>query len=267
MNETDLSSIEVWSKFCLEQIDKLIRDNQILEAREIAIDWGMYIQEKLHLPYTNNWKVFKRYMVEKIFGKIENKRFSVGWEVNEVWEYLKSFEGRNCRIAIFTEDKSTGATNIKLEKLNYLTWYDTIKTISNNDYIEVFPESSTDNSICFRRLSTSFGNSVLYEIGKGQARLLFEENQNNDRFITYSLISKEFHPLCDISKSEYLQELNEHFFNLIHYHEYIYQSKCKLLLYYYNLDWLSIEGYFYPDKPKQLNIVDIEIPFDKPFNH
>ena len=266
--DSDLqTSIQVWTEFC----DKRIRDSVARGLREdamnYALEWCSFIQERYKLPQIKNWKIFKRHFTEKLFGRVENCKFSPGWKVSNVIEYLSNFNNRDCHIAIFQEGDGSGSRNLILQSSQYSSWSSLVSSIPNSHYIEAFPESSTKDSLCYRRLATEFGFDVYYEVGLGQARMLFETQQKSSLIYTISIKGGRLNFIRmpkNKSKLKIGQELIHEF--ILNQEQY-FQAKCRHLIYFLDINWISIEGYYYPENPSKVHVVDIDIPFDKLFNH
>lgn len=256
---------ELWFQFAEERITKAVAGDRWLKAQEIAIEWANGVCDRLGLANTGNWKFFKRNLVARWFGKVEKKRFPPGWSVEVALQYANSFTGRSVRFSLFPKDIACHATSFRLPLDKREQWKDIIAQAENSVAMEMFPESSTDDTICFRRYTTRFGGEVFYEAGKGQAMFVFEQERGQhpvvlakkkDEKYIYTRIVPAGNP------NRTVQEIEAKLRNLIKTHDYGLTSKCFGICRILGIGYVLIEGYFDPTRPNNLSIVDLDLPFD-----
>ena len=261
----ELTKEELWSQFANKRIAEAIAKDQWLKAQEIAIEWAGGICDRLGLINTGNWKFFKRSLVARWFGQVENKRFPPGWSVEEALQYASRFAGGSVRFSLFPEDIACHATSYRLPVDQREQWECIIAQTDNSVAMEMFPEASTDDTICFRRYTTQFGETVSYEAGKGQAMFVFEQERGQHPVVSatkdgegyiYARIVPEDHHNRTVQENEAKLRI------LIKTHDRGLASKCFGLCRMLGIDYVSIEGYFDPTGPSTLTIVDLDLPFD-----
>ena len=107
------------------------------KARILALEWGDLVSDRLGIPRSNNWKIFKKTVIAKWFGKPENRRFLAGWSVKEVLEYA-FFLNTSVRFSVFPKDIACHAQSYALEKSRKDIWFDILSTVDNIDEIQMF---------------------------------------------------------------------------------------------------------------------------------
>lgn len=261
----DATREDLWFQFADKRIADAIAKDQWLKAQEIAMEWANGICDQLGLAKIGNWKFFKRSLVARWFGQVENKKFLPGWSVEEALQYANSLTGRLVRFSLFPEDIACQATSYRLPADQREQWESIIAQADNSVAMEMFPETSTEGSICFRRYTTQYEEEVVYEAGKGQAMFVFEQEQSQhpvvsatkkDEGYVYARVVPEDHH--DITAQEIEAKLR----SLIKTHDRGLASKCRGLCRTLGIDYVSIEGYFDPTRPNKLTIVDLDLPFD-----
>jgi len=256
---------ELWFQFAKKRIAEAIARDQWLEAQKIATDWADGICDRLGLRKTSVWKFFKRSLVAQWFGQVENRRFQPGWSVEEALQYAKSFSGRSVRFSLFPEDLACHAASFRLPAEQEDRWRSIIAQVDNSVAMEMFPESSTDDTICFRRYTMQFGEEVIYEAGKGQAMFVLEQEQGQHPVVSAEkkdgrYVYSEINP--GDKHSEEVKEIKVKLRNLIETNDDELTRKCCRLCRALGIGWVCVEGYFDPTKPGSLVIVDLDLPFD-----
>jgi hypothetical protein len=266
MDSESSISAEARTKLTALRIREAVARDRWSEARQLATDWAFEVSEELGLTKTSNWKFFKRALSAHWFGRVENKRFPPGWSREEALQYAKTLTGRSLRISLFPENIACRATSIKLPAEQEEHWENIIARIDNTVAIEIFPESSTLNSICFRRLATGHAEEVVYEAGKGQAMFVFEQEQGRHPIVTarktragyaYSRLNSG----GDIEFSEIEGKLRM----LIEKYDESLSRKSAIACNVLGIGYVSIEGYFDPGVTCSPVIVDLDLPFDYAF--
>lgn len=257
------TSEETWFLHCKKIIDNAMADNNIVYAMQIAYEWAELICEKLHINKENNWKFFKRAIVRKYFGEnYLKKRFYKNWNYHDVLNFIQKYPDLNFRISIFPENIACHSKSIALPKSIKTSWKNILSDIDNSCEIEVFQEASDESSICFRRFSTIFGESITYEGGFGQAMYVFEEEQGKHPVLSARNSENGY---SYFSSNDCPKELYEKLSDLISSYDYYLHIKCKSICTLLGIEWVSIEGYYSKEDPSELIIVDIDLPFDYVF--
>lgn len=256
---------ELCFQFAEERIAEAVKKDQWLKAQEIAVEWADAISNHLGLRKTGNWKFFKRNLVARWFGGVENKRFPPGWSAEEALQYANSFTSRSVRLSLFPRDIACHAISFRLPVNQRKEWKSIIDQADNSIAMEMFPESSTDDTICFRRYTTRFGEGVSYEAGKGQAMFVLEKERGQHPVVSTEKKDKEYVYTRIVPERHHnrtVQEIEAKLRNLIKTHDYGLASKCFGICRVLGIDYVSIEGYFDPTRPHNLSIVDLDLPFD-----
>jgi len=256
---------ESWFIHTVKRIRDSFLKDQTQNAQKIALEWAEGLSEKLGLPKTDVWKFFKRALIAKWFGKPENKRFPPGWSVNKALAYANSLSNSSMRFSIFPKDISCHAKSFLLPLDQKHNWKNILAQIDNSNSIEMFPEASTPNTICFRRYTTMFGEEIIYEAGKGQAMYVFEQESG-----LHPIVSATRSNNCYLFNSKRLSnssagvvlEIENKLNQLIQRYDWELSAKCFGLCRSIGIEWISLEGYFNTDAPSSLLVVDLDLPFD-----
>ncbi len=259
----DPSSEENWFWFCKKRIDNVIACKNTESAIHIVYEWADLICEKLHIEKENNWKFFKRAIIRKYFGEnYLKKQFHKNWDYRDVLNFIQDYPDLNFRISIFPDNIACHSLSVSLPKNRYISWENILSNIDNSYEAEVFQQASDESSICFRRFTTLFGESINYEAGFGQAMYVFEEEQGKHSVLSatnngtgYSYLSSNNCP----------KELYAKLSDLISSYDYYLHIKCKSICSMLGIEWVSIEGYYSKENPTNLIIVDIDLPLDYVF--
>ena len=256
---------EVWFSFARERIAQAMSEGQLLEAQAIAVEWADIISSWFGLKRTGVWKFFKRALVARWFGRVESKRFPPGWSVGDALQYAYKFKERSVRFSLFPEDIACHAVSYHLPASQISRWADIIAQADNSVAMEMFPEASTDDSICFRRYTTLFGEVTFYEAGTGQAMYVFEQERGQHPVV---LAEKQNHryaytPIVpDGCDSNTVFDIEAKLRSLVQTHDMELDYKCRGLCRSLGIDYVSIEGYYDPTRPRQVIVVDLDLPFD-----
>jgi hypothetical protein len=238
------------------------------EAQLQANAWADEVCNHLGIQNPGVWKYFKRALVVRWFGKLENRRFPPNWSADDALEYARQFTNRSVRFSLFPKDIACHAESFKLPIEDTDSWQSIVESVDKSTDMEMFPEASTKDSICFRRLTTVFGEDTHYEAGIGQAMFVFEQERGQHPIITANK------SLSDYTYDEILPKDTSYTISnfiksklqlLIKYHEsYLSHQSfglCRML----GIEQSAIEGYFDYNYPEKLIIVDMDLPFDIAF--
>jgi hypothetical protein len=265
----DPSRAETTFSFFLDRINLSAAAGNWNGAREIAKEWSRTVSRQLRIPHRKVWKEFKRDIADHWFGRPEKRVFAPPWRVADVLAYATQFSGRNVRVSSFLENIACRSKSEPLAANEERDWPAKLSSLDANVLIEVFPESSTSNGICFRRFSSAFGEEVFYEAGKGQAMAVFEDEQGKHPTVYANKLAStgySFRP-SQLLHPE-IPEIRRKLRLLIATHESSIQSKCAGICRRTGIDGLGLEGYFNPHLAKKLVVVDLDLPFDFVFmNH
>lgn len=250
---------------CKQRIMDAVANGQQGKAQRIVLEWMAEIGEQLSLPRTQIWKVFKKELAARWFGKREYKRFSPGWSLDDALAYARRFTGE-VRLTLLLRDIAVNARSIALPSDRQNDWRDILAQIDNSIEMEMFPESSNANTICFRRYTTQLGETIIYEAGTGQAMFVFEQEQGKHPVILATKHEKEDFVFTRSLPSENFytaaEEIETKLKHLIQTHDITLSSKCFGLCRKLGIEQISIEGYFDPTNPDKVVIVDLDLPFD-----
>lgn len=251
-----------------EKISLAFEKRDRLKAQDLASEWASFICDKVGIGFQGVWKFFKRDLVAHWFGSPEKKRFSTGWSVEEVFEYASRFENRAIRFSLFPEDIACHAASHRLPLERKNEWKTILSKADNSLAMEMFPESSTSDSICFRRFSTLFGEDIFYEAGTGQAMYVFESEQGSHPVIIaekgdIGFSYKRIIPNNANKKTGY--EIENKLRSMIKLHDSKISTICRNICRGLGIEYVSIEGYYDPMDGDRLVVVDLDLPFDAVF--
>lgn len=251
-----------------EKISLAFKKKDRVRSQYLTNEWASLICDKIGIRFQGVWKFFKRDLVAHWFGSPEKKRFSAGWSVEEVFEYVSRFENRIIRFSLFPVDIACHATShrLPLEKKN--EWKKLLRKADNPLAMEIFPESSTSDSICFRRFSTLFGEDIFYEAGKGQAMYVFESEQGSHPVIIAERGEFDFsykRIIPDNANKQTGCEIENKLRNMIKLHEGKISTRCCNICRALGIEYVSIEGYYDPKDVDRLIVLDLDIPLDVVF--
>lgn len=238
------------------------------KAREAALCWAKALSDRLGCEFTGNWKFFKRSLAAKWFGAAENRRFAAYWNPEEVLQYANSLTERSIRISIFPDNIACHAVSLRIPAGRPIELASTVTSLDRETPIEIFPESSNERTICFRRFTSQFGEEIFYEAGTGQAMLVFESEQGKHplvRAIRVSDTTFEFVVAEEVTEDS-SSSIHSRLQQLIYLHEESFLRKSFGMCRYLGIEFLSIEGY-YDHLYNRLTVVDIDLPLDAIFMH
>jgi len=235
------------------QFDK----RNITNGQLIALEWANYISQRIGLKYASNWKIFKKNLAQYYFGKLECRRFTKENILEEIISYIKIFDKHiKVRMSVHKFESSCHSKSVRVTMNDFDLIKKEILQLQQNDEIEIFPEASNENSICFRRLSSEFG-SPSYEVGFGQAMYVFESERGKHKVCSLSFVDKNIKIINSGDKY-----LDTYAINLINDYEEYFSLKANMIYRYTGIEYLSIEGYYNYYKKSQPIIVDFDLPFD-----
>lgn len=256
------STVETWFSFCSTQIESALIVNNNKLAIEIAYDWADYISSKIGLNFQNNWKLFKKEIIKKHFGDYLGRKFKPGWSIDEVLAFLNQFENIDFRISLFPTNIACHSLSVSLPFKDKINWHKIVTGLNNQTDIDVFQQASNENTICFRRFTTLFGEEIKYECGYGQAMDVFENEQGRHKMISVMNRNNSFElSNCTSDSSKLYKAL----LSLIKSQNSFLHLKSKFLCRQLGIEWLSLEGYYNLSTSKPPLIVDIDLPFDYVF--
>lgn len=260
---SDPTTEETWFDFSKKSIDSSI---DLETARSFAVNWAQGVIDDIGLAETNVWKIFKRNLVNKWFGVLERKRFAPGWSVTNALQYAEKFTNHSVRFSLFPDNIANYAKSYLLPVSNRESWEELLASVKNNTWMEMFPEGSSETSICFRRFATEFSDVVVYEAGKGQAMFVFEQERGQHPVVTATKNASKFiyeswnyDPSVDALT---LEEISRNLKELTLTYDKMISAKCFALCKKTGIASLSIEGYYRPEESEKLIVVDIDLPFD-----
>ena len=264
----EITQEELWFQFAESRIAEAISQNQWLGAQDTANEWADIVCARLGLSNPGVWKFFKRALVAYWFGQVERRKFSPGWSVKEALEYANSFVRRSVRFSLFPKDIACHAKSFRLPADQRGEWERILVEADNSEAMEMFPEPPMDDVICFRRYTTIFGEEIHYEAGKGQAMFVFEQERGQHPVISASKKDEGYVYTRALLGSQYVevaQDIEMKLKDLIDIHDDALASTCLSMCRALGIDYTSIEGYFDPNTPDKLLVVDIDLPFDAAF--
>ncbi|MDE5562529.1 MAG: hypothetical protein K2J01_03155 [Clostridiales bacterium] len=258
----DLSKMEVEYSMTSQHIETLLSNNKVVEAADECYLWADVVARKLGFSYNKNWKVFKKEYVARFFGSpISVALGSDAASVSRLEEFVRLYRNRNIRMTVHANNEACHSKSTLLTRgLEREMFIEAQKQLNSQDCIVVFPESSNENTICFRCAIADCGQKSLFEGGFGQAYLSFE----NERGLHPVAAIEWDIEKCILEKTgddiikKYLNSL------IIKYGNYIVDTARRAIR-YIGAEYISVEGYYnfvIEDKP---TIVDCDLPFDKVF--
>ncbi len=264
---TDPTPAETHYTMFAGRIDGAAAAKEWPRARALALEWAHGLGHDLKLRRFTVWKEFKRALAARWFGAPEHRVFVPQWSPEAVLTYLAQFKDRHVRVSVFSAGIACHAPSQRLPAQRDL-WPGTMAQLDRDTLIEAFPESSSAQSLCFRRYCTAFGEEVVYEAGRGQAMPVFESEQGRHStafarrlgttdFTTGATVVPDY----AVSAALLGQELAQ----LITQHDATLQLKCGAICRRTGIEWTSLEGYYDPLSNARVTIVDMDLPFDYVF--
>jgi hypothetical protein len=256
------SKAEANFAFALESITSSIACGRWQVAQHIANEWGHDVSRSLGLPQQNVWKAFKRQLAAVWFEPPQRRVFLPEWSAADALAYARQFPDRNVRISSFPQDIACHAKSVRLPADEKDHWLATVASLDRRVLIEVFPESSSDTGICFRRFTSAFGEDVFYEAGMGQAMAVFEEEQGKHPTVFASKKCPMRFSIRGQGPGPEITKIKRRLRLLIRKHDTSIQSRCSAICRRIGIDELGLEGYFNPNTENDLVVVDFDLPLD-----
>jgi hypothetical protein len=260
------SKAETWYAFCRDLISREVENESWEAGQTIAFEWANGICSSLGLPKVSVWKTFKRSLSAKWFGAPERQIFKPRWSVEEVLEYALRFNDRNVRASLFQKNIACHSRSYVLSKEQQKQWKSILESVDQNHLLEVFPESSSEGSLCFRSCFSGLCNDVVYEGGLGQATNVFELERGKHPVVSAQRKSGEdfvwSHNDLPYFEDSKVEIIGERMYQLIERFDNALQLKCFQLCRCVGIEWVALEGYFDPLRKGAPIIVDIDLPFD-----
>lgn len=244
-----------------KQISNLMAVNQKKAAQHKAFEWLQEYVDSLCITAPWNWKISKKQIAASFFGKPESVYLYFGDSLEKGIDFIESHSQYNIRCSFHRYNTACHSESYRINTTT-MEWLKTVKnTMDRNDIIEIFTESSTSTSTCFRRFSLQFNEEISYEMGYGQAMYVFEAERGKHDVAGMHLKNGSW----ELKKaSDSL--LNDYLVQLIKRHERYLSMKTQCICYYLGIPQISIEGYFdVINQTEEPIIVDIDLPFDKAF--
>lgn len=234
--------------------------------RQHALEWAYGVSETASLRVWRGWKDFKKAIAANWFGEPEHKTFYPDWDVEEVCAFACAFRNRKVRASLFPENIACHAESFVLPRTPAAVRR-RLQSIDRSVMMDVFPESSTPTSICFRWHGDCFGDAVVMEAGIGQAMQVFESEQGQ-----YALARRMFSNgeltlqkreirSCD---GEAVWEITRQLDTLVRKYGWYLQAQVFGICRAMGIHWLALEGY-YDSYTDTLTVVDVDLPFDPLF--
>lgn len=266
--DQEASAEELWFEMGRARTAEAIACGRWSDAQRAALEWSFGVSEQLGLPRTEVWKFFKRAIVARWFGQVESRKFSPGWSVEEALEYAESFSERAVRFSLFPSDIACHAKSFRLAWDQRERWREILTQADKTTAMEMFPEASSDRTICFRRATTMFGDDVCYEAGTGQAMFVFEQERGEHPVVSASKCGCEFEyskVIPDRCRGQQLPDIETKLRRLVDLYDPALTLKCFGLCRTLGIDYVSIEGYFDAVSVRPPIVVDLDLPFDAVF--
>jgi len=266
----ELTDEEVWFKWAKERIEDAAKKNNWQYAQQIAIEWARGVCLQIGLPVEDNWKFFKRSLVAKWFGKVERKRFPSGWSITEALEYAYSLGDRPIRFSFFPPNIACHSKSYQLPDDQKMQWERFLSQFDRTIPMEMFPLACGLNALSFRRYTTQFGEDVIYEFGRGQPFLMFEQEQGRHLIVSATKNMQggfvfRFYVPKKIIQENLSMKIEEDANRIIQVHDHDLSSRCFCLCHSVGIETVAIEGCMSPTKPEIPVIVDLDLPFDVVF--
>ncbi|MBA7623354.1 hypothetical protein ES703_30749 [subsurface metagenome] len=240
-------------------------------AQRCATEWANGVSAMQKLGPHHVWKQFKRNVLSKWFGEPERKFFAPKWDIASVLKYVCLHDRRNVRVSLFLPNIACHSESICLHPKNKASWHKVIARLDRNTAIEVFPESSTHTSVCFRMFRSAFGENVVYEAGRGQAMRVFESEQGKHSIVSArAFCNRDYIWERKVSGEDRLAnvvEVEKKLRQLIYSYGWHLETRCFGICRSLGIEQIAVEGYFDAGVSNELTIVDMDLPFDYVFMH
>lgn len=259
---------ERWSNLAQALIVEALEAGDRWGAQQAALQWSHGVSDRWGLAKTSVWKLFKRSLVSRWFGKYDSRVFLPGWSTQSVLEYALGIPGRPVRFSVFPEDIACHSRSLRFPPEDKSQWQEILGTVANSCTIEVFPESGTADDLCFRRYSREHRSDVRYEAGLGQATYVFEAEQGKHAIVSAVLdvetfrYSRQGGTGLEVESTDRIECLLK---ELIRRFEETLDAKTFSICRSIGTEWIAIEGYFGTKCSADVRVVDIDLPFDIAF--
>lgn len=243
------------------RITSLLLSNQKKAAQDEAFNWLQEYVRSLCISTPWNWKIAKKQIAAHYFGKTPSIQLYYDSDISEGMSFILSHSDVNVRVSYHRSDTACHSESRKVCS-DDLEWISQIwENMSSKDVIDIFTETSTPTSTCFRRASTQYNEAVVYEIGYGQAMYVFEAERGKHDVAGMDSYNDERK-----YKNARDPVLTQHLKTLVETHDQMLAMKTRCMCYFLGIPQISIEGYFNTSTPMATPIVvDIDLPFDVAF--
>ena len=260
MNYLDYTQDVLYSYY-ENRISDFLKNGQKEAAQKEAFEWLREYEDALCITVPWNWKIAKKQIAAYFFGKNPSVQIHYDDNINLGIHFIKLHSDRNVRCSFHKFDTACHSESHRVDE-NTFSWLMEIKkSMFEKDIIDIFTECSTSKTVCFRRVSRQYNETVAYEMGYGQAMYVFEKERGKHDVagMIYSKGEWEVNEALDVM-------LNRNLEQLIKNHEQYLATKTGCICYYLGIPQISIEGYFDVEYVnKKPIIVDIDLPFDRAF--
>lgn len=257
MRNNNFKEADSYYYFCSSRLDECIKQKDYLNAQNVALEWAEFYARKLGIEEYDNWKIFKKSLAAKYFGSNPLIRIKFDSRIECVQDFIDAYPKRHIRYSLHRYNTACHSKSERIDRVKLLQWLEDVKNeLTAEDVIEIFPETSSDETICFRRLSVGYNNASEYEAGLGQAMYIFETERGMHEIASIMGSS------IVLSNNEFL---NDGLMSLHCHYEPYFINKTFAMSYYLGVPYVSIEGYYDSISCTKPIIVDIDLPFDKAF--
>lgn len=249
----------------LERIRYARLDGRTDVGHAIALDWARLISDRFAIPPSENWKVFKRDLVQRQFGRLNIRRFSPPWSVVDAATYAHSIKetGAAARFSVFPSGISCHSRS---EAIRSDATFDEVRStfsaLDRTAIVEVFPQQSP-NQLCFRVVRS--GGLTTIEAGLGQAMYVFE-NERGKHPVGFARYEPETTTWALHVPEHADQRLSEELKILTDRHGPWILASFYCTAHTMGIEAFAVEGYFDLQSTGLPVIVDIDLPTDFAWN-
>jgi hypothetical protein len=229
----------------------------------VALEWFSAACPLVSDHLTKNWKILKKWLVAAIFGDLEGQFLMPGWTPEQVSLYVQPLLSglRTMRISAIPTGISCHARSETFDPTwSLLKVLEFVRSFDAGSALHVFPQQDA-NQLCFRAV---YGEEIVLEAGWGQAMYVFEAERGRHAIVT-ARIGSEL-PLAFQGMGRppaYLLTAMSHF--LADQGDWL-QSVGPFVSNLLGIEQFAIEGYFDPDSPERVVVVDMDLPLDIAWN-
>ncbi len=163
---------DVLFSFYDQRITDFLSNGQKGLAQNEAFEWLHEHEKRLCISVSWNWKIAKKQIAAFYFGKNPSVQIHYHDNINNGIEFIKHNVNNNIRCSYHRFDTACHSESRKIS-LESIEWLKQIKrNMSEKDVIDIFIETSTSTTTCFRRVSLQYNEEIAYEMGYGQAFVL-----------------------------------------------------------------------------------------------